>query len=249
VADSIVMGVDIGGTGIKGAPVDIDKGELVGERFRILTPQPATPKAVADVVGEIVEHFDWTGPVGATFPAVVKGGVTLSAANVDKEWIGTNANDVLSQRLDLPVTVLNDADAAGLAEMRFGAGRDRSGVVIMVTLGTGIGCGMFLDGQLVPNTELGHIEIDGADAETIAADSVRERKDLSWKKYATRVEQYLRRLDALLWPDLIIIGGGASKKADKFLPLVDVRPEVVAATLQNEAGIVGAALAAAGARQ
>jgi polyphosphate glucokinase len=245
VADNVVMGVDIGGTGIKGAPVDIEKGELAGERFRILTPQPATPKAVADVVAEVVEHFGWKGPVGATFPAVVKDGVTLSAANVDKEWIGAKADDLFSERLDLPVTVLNDADAAGLAEMRFGAGRDRSGVVIVVTLGTGIGCGMFLDGKLVPNTEFGHIEIDGHDAETIAADSVRERKELSWKKYATRVEEYLRRLDALLWPDLVIIGGGASKKADKFLPLIKVRPEVVPAKLQNEAGIVGAALAAA----
>jgi polyphosphate glucokinase len=248
VADNVVMGVDIGGTGIKGAPVDIDKGELVGERLRILTPQPATPKAVADVVSEVVEHFSWNGPVGATFPAVVKDGVTLSAANVDKEWIGANAEDLFTERLDLPVTVVNDADAAGLAEMRFGAGRGRNGVVLTITLGTGIGCGMFLDGKLVPNTEFGHIEIDGKDAETIAADSVRERKELSWTKYATRVEQYLRRLDALLWPDLIIIGGGASKKAEKFLPLIDVRPEVVAATLQNEAGIVGAALAAADAR-
>jgi polyphosphate glucokinase len=248
VADNIVMGVDIGGTGIKGAPVDIDKGELAGERFRILTPHPATPKAVADVVGEVVEHFTWNGPVGATFPAVVKDGVTLSAANVDKEWIGANADELFTQRLNMPVTVLNDADAAGLAEMRFGAGRGRTGVVIMVTLGTGIGCGMFLNGKLVPNTELGHIEIDGKDAETMAADSVRERKELSWKKYAGRVELYLRKLDALLWPDLIIIGGGASKKAEKFLPLIDVRPEVVPATLQNEAGIVGAALAAADAR-
>jgi polyphosphate glucokinase len=248
VADNIVMGVDIGGTGIKGAPVDIDKGELAGERFRILTPHPATPKAVADVVGEVVEHFTWNGPVGATFPAVVKDGVTLSAANVDKEWIGANADELFTHRLNMPVTVLNDADAAGLAEMRFGAGRGRTGVVIMVTLGTGIGCGMFLNGKLVPNTELGHIEIDGKDAETMAADSVRERKELSWKKYAGRVELYLRTLDALLWPDLIIIGGGASKKAEKFLPLIDVRPEVVAAMLQNEAGIVGAALAAADAR-
>jgi polyphosphate glucokinase len=248
VTDNVVMGVDIGGTGIKGAPVDIDKGELAGERFRILTPKPATPKAVADVVAQVVEHFDWKGPVGATFPAVVKDGNTLSAANVDKEWIGANADEIFTQRLGNDVTVLNDADAAGLAEMRFGAGRDRKGLVIMVTLGTGIGCGMFLDGKLVPNAELGHIEIDGKDAETQAADSVRVRKELSWKKYAPRVEAYIRKLDALMWPDLIILGGGASKKADKFLPLIKVRPEVVAAQLLNEAGIVGAALAAADAR-
>jgi polyphosphate glucokinase len=244
-SDNIVMGVDIGGTGIKGAPVDIDKGVLVGERFRILTPQPATPKAVAEVVGEVVEHFGWKGPVGATFPAVVKDGITLSAANVDKEWIGANADELFTERLDMPVTVLNDADAAGLAEMAFGAGKGRNGIVIMVTLGTGIGSGMFLDGKLVANSELGHIEINGKDAEKRAADSVRVRKELSWKDFAKRVEEYIRKLDALLWPDLIIIGGGASKKGEKFLPLIDVRPEVVAATLQNEAGIVGAALAAA----
>ena len=168
-ADNIVLGVDIGGTGIKAAPVDVQKGELAGERLRILTPNPATPKAVADVVGEVVEHFDWKGPVGAAFPAVVKDGVTLTAANVDKEWIGANAGALFTERLNLPVTVLNDADAAGLAEMRFGAGRDRGGVVIIVTLGTGIGCGLFHDGKLVPNTELGHIEIDGKDAETFAS--------------------------------------------------------------------------------
>ena len=239
------MGVDIGGTGIKGAPVDLDKGVLTEDRLRILTPQPATPKAVADVVAEVVNHFGWVGPVGATFPAVVKQGVALSAANVDREWIGTDAAALFTQRLGSPATVVNDADAAGLAEMRYGAGAGRSGVVVMITLGTGIGCGMFVDGKLVPNTELGHIEIDGKDAERLAADSVRERKELSWKKYAERVEEYLRRLDALIWPDLVIIGGGASKKAEKFLPLIDVRPEVVPAALQNEAGIVGAALAAA----
>ncbi len=248
VAENLVMGVDIGGTGIKGAPVDIERGELAGERFRILTPHPATPKAVADVVGEVVEHFGWKGPVGATLPAVVKDGFTLSAANVDKEWIGANADEVFTQRLEMPVTVLNDADAAGLAEMRFGAGRDRAGVVIVVTLGTGIGSGMFLDGKLVPNSELGHIEIDGKDAERLAADSVRVRKELKWRDYAKRVETYIRKLDALLWPDLVIVGGGASKKAEKFLPFIEVRPEVVAAKLQNEAGIVGAALAAAGDR-
>jgi polyphosphate glucokinase len=241
----IVMGIDIGGTGIKGAPVDVDKGELAGERFRILTPHPATPDAVAGVVKQVVDHFDWKGPVGCTFPAVVKDGVTLSAANVDKSWINADAGRLFSETLSTRVLVLNDADAAGLAEVRFGAGRDRKGVVITVTLGTGIGCGTFVDGNLVPNTEFGHIEIDGRDAETFAADSVRERKRLSWKKYATRVETYIRRLDGLTWPDLVIIGGGASKKADKFLPRIKVRPEVVAAELQNEAGIVGAALAAA----
>jgi polyphosphate glucokinase len=245
VSDNIVMGVDIGGTGIKGAPVDVEKGTLAGERFRLLTPSPANPTNVSDVVAQVIEHFDWKGPVGTTFPAVVKNGVTMTAANVNSKWVGTDAEKVLSERLGSPTIVLNDADAAGIAEMRFGAGRDRKGVVLMITLGTGIGCGMFHDGVLIPNTELGHIEIDGKDAEAMAADSARERKGLSWKKYAERVEKYLRRLDALLWPDLIILGGGASKKADKLLPHIDVRPEVVAATLLNEAGIVGAAIAAA----
>jgi polyphosphate glucokinase len=244
-SEGIVMGVDIGGTGIKGAPVDVNAGTLADERFRLLTPSPATPKAVADVVAEVVDHFDWKGPVGAAFPAVVKNGVTLTAANVNKRWIGTDAQALLSERLDTPTVVINDADAAGLAEVRFGAGRGRMGTVVMITLGTGIGCGMFHDGVLIPNTELGHIEIDCKDAETMAADSVRERKGLSWKEYAERVERYIRHLDALIWPDLVIIGGGVSKRDDKWLPRIDVRPEVVTAALLNEAGIVGAAVAAA----
>src|SRR3954464_14045023 len=245
VDSNVVMGVDIGGAGVKGAPVDVEKGTLTDERFRILTPKPGTPGAVADVVADVVDHFGWVGPIGAPFPAVVKNGVTLSAANVDKTWVGTDAAALFTQRLGSPTVVLNDADAAGLAEMRFGAGRDQHGVVVMITLGTGIGCGMFVDGTLVPNTELGHIEINGKDAELTASELVRERKKLSWKRYAKRVERYLQRLDALLWPDLMIIGGGASKKADQFLPRIKVRPPVVPAKLQNEAGIVGAALAAA----
>jgi polyphosphate glucokinase len=245
VGEQIVMGVDIGGTGIKGATVDVESGMLTADRFRILTPHPSTPKAVADVVVEVVNHFDWNGPVGATFPAVVKDGVTLTAANVDKEWIGTDADALFTDGLGMPVHMLNDADAAGLAEVRFGAGKDRKGVVVMITLGTGIGCGMFHDGVLIPNTELGHIEIDGKDAEKFAAEVVRENKGLSWKEYAKRVEKYLRRLDALIWPDLFVIGGGISKQADKWLPHIHVRPELVPATLQNEAGIVGAAIAAA----
>lgn len=243
--NEIVLGVDIGGTGVKGAPVDVQKGALTDERYRVLTPNPSTPDAVATTVKEVVDHFGWDGAVGCTFPAVVKDGVTLTAANVDKSWIGTDAAATFGATLGRPVVVLNDADAAGIAEMRFGAGRGRNGVVIVVTLGTGIGCGMFLDGRLVPNTELGHIEIDGKDAEKIAAEIVRERKGLSWKEYAARLQTYLTRLDALLWPDLVIIGGGISKQADKFLPHLDVRPEVVPAQLQNEAGIVGAAVVAA----
>ncbi len=243
--DHVVMGIDIGGTGIKGAPVDVLSGKLLADRCRILTPKPATPKAVANVVADVIDHFQWNGPVGATFPAVVKDGITLTAANVDREWIGTDADKILTDRLGMPVLMLNDADAAGIAEIRFGAGKGRDGVVVMITLGTGIGCGMFQNGVLIPNTEFGHIQIDGKDAEKLAADSVRERKGLSWKDYAARVQRYIRTLDALIWPDLVILGGGASKNADKLLPRLDVRPEVVAARLLNDAGIVGAAVMAA----
>jgi polyphosphate glucokinase len=242
----LVLGIDIGGSGIKGAPVDIGAGKLAGERVRVETPQPSTPEAVAKVVTEVASSFPAvSGPVGVTFPAVVKGGVLLTAANVDKHWIGIDADALLTKALGRDVSMGNDADLAGVAEMRFGVGRDQGGVVIMVTLGTGIGTAVFLDGKLMPNTELGHLEVDGKDAETRAAASVRERKGLSFTEWAPRVETYLKALDALLWPDLFIIGGGVSRKADKFLPLIKVRPKVVPAELQNEAGIIGAALLAA----
>lgn len=237
------LGIDIGGSGIKGAPVDTTTGELTAERFRVDTPQPATPDAVAEVVAQIVEHFAWTGPIGLTVPGVVKAGVVMTAANIDKGWIGTNAEALFAAATGQPCTVLNDADAAGVAEMRFGVGKGRGGVVIMVTLGTGIGFALFHDGVLVPNTELGHLEVGGKDAETFASARVREEKDESWKHWAHHVDKYLDRVDALLWPDLIIIGGGVSKKADKFFPHLDTRAELQPAALQNEAGIVGAALA------
>ncbi len=237
------LGIDIGGSGIKGATVDTTTGELTAERFRLDTPQPATPQAVAAAVEQIVEHFAWTGPIGLTVPGVVKAGVVLTAANIDKGWIGTDAQALFGQATGQPCTVLNDADAAGIAEMRFGVGAGRGGVVIMVTLGTGIGFALFHDGVLVPNTELGHLEVDGKDAETIASARVREEKDESWKHWARDVDKYLDRVDALLWPDLIIIGGGVSKKADKFFPHLGTRAELQPAALQNEAGIVGAALA------
>jgi polyphosphate glucokinase len=239
------FGIDIGGSGMKAAPVDLDKGELTDERFRIPTPQPATPEAMADVVAQLVEHFGWNGPVGVAFPAVVRHGVMHSAANVDKSWIGTNADALFTKAAGMDVHVVNDADAAGLAEMRYGAGRDRRGVVIVLTFGTGIGSGLFIDGVLVPNTELGHLEIDGHDAETKAAASAREREDLSWKDWAERAERYLQTLVMLFSPDLIIVGGGVSKRADKWLPHVQVAAELVPAALENEAGIVGAALVGA----
>ncbi|MFJ2033387.1 polyphosphate--glucose phosphotransferase [Streptosporangium sp. NPDC087985] len=239
------LGIDIGGSGIKGAPVDIVKGALTRERLRIPTPIPSRPKAVAAVVARIVEHFSWTGPVGVTFPGVVIDGVTRSAANVDQAWIGEDARELFTKATGLPVVVLNDADAAGVAEMAIGAGRGRAGVVLMLTLGTGIGSALFIDGHLVPNTELGHLEIRGKEAEKRASGSAREDHNLSWDRWAGRVEEYLQHIDALFSPSLIIIGGGVSKKSEKFLPGMTVRAPIVPATLQNEAGIVGAAMAAA----
>jgi polyphosphate glucokinase len=238
------FGIDIGGSGVKGAPVDLETGRLETERFRIPTPQPATPDAVASTVAQVVRHFDWDGPVGITFPAVVDRGVTRSAANVDPAWVGTDARAIFGQALGLPVTVVNDADAAGVAELRYGAGRGRDGVVIMTTLGTGIGSALFSRGVLVPNTELGHLEIDGHDAESRASDAARDREDLTWSQWAERLQRYYRRVEDLFWPELIIVGGGVSKKAEKFLPLLELRSEIVPATLLNGAGIVGAAMLA-----
>ncbi|MEU3687286.1 polyphosphate--glucose phosphotransferase [Streptomyces narbonensis] len=243
-----VFGVDIGGSGIKGAPVDLERGALTEERHKVLTPQPATPDGVAGCVVEVVEHFGWTGPVGVTFPGVVTGSTIRTAANVDKAWIGVDAGTFLSERLGgLPVTVLNDADAAGVAEMTFGAGRGRKGTVILLTLGTGIGSALFVDGRLVPNTELGHLELKGHDAETRASTKAREDEDLSWEHWAKRrVTKYLAHVEMLFSPELFIIGGGVSRKADRFLPLIEgIRAEIVPAELQNNAGIVGAAMAAA----
>ena len=238
-----VLGIDVGGTGIKGAPVDTRTGRLLADRHRILTPQPATPAAVAAVVGELAKFFDWTGPSGATFPAVIKDGVARTAANVDQSWIGTDVAARFAQAIGGPVTVVNDADAAGIAEMQFGAARGHAGVVIMVTLGTGIGSAVFHDGVLLPNTELGHVQMRGVDAEDIAAESVREGEALSWKKWSKRLDEYLRILEGLFSPDLFVIGGGVSKKSGKFIPRLEVQTEVVPAELLNEAGIVGAALA------
>lgn len=243
-----IFGVDIGGSGIKGAPVDLERGELAEERFKVLTPHPATPDKVADGVKEVVEHFGWTGPVGLTFPGVVTGGATIrTAANVDKSWIDTDARALFSDRLGgHDVTVVNDADAAGVAEMSFGAGRDRKGTVILLTFGTGIGSAVFVDGALVPNTELGHLELHGHDAETRASSKAKEDHDLTWEHWARRVQKYLAHVEMLFSPELFIVGGGVSRKSDKFLPLIqDIKAEIVPAQLQNNAGIVGAAMHAA----
>jgi polyphosphate glucokinase len=239
-----ILGIDIGGSGIKGAPVDIETGQLMAPRHRIETPDPAKPRAVAKVVTEISQHFDWHGPVGCGFPAVIRQGVAFTAANIHPKWIETNAEELFSDATGCSARVVNDADAAALAEMAFGAGRDRKGAVLLVTIGTGLGTALFVDGHLYPNTELGHIEIDGEDAELNASDAARKREKLSWKKWAKRFNKYLCTLERLVWPDLIILGGGVIKQQENFLPLLTVRTEVVPAQLQNEAGIVGAALAA-----
>jgi polyphosphate glucokinase len=238
------FGVDIGGSGIKGGQADLDTGELVGDRVKILTPQPATIASVVDVVREVVELDGWTGALGCTFPGVVRHGIIHTAANMGSHWIGSHLEELIHDATGRDVAVLNDADAAGVAEMHFGVGRGRGGVVIMTTLGTGIGSAVFLDGQLLPNTELGHLELDGKAAERRAAASVRERKNLSWEEWATRLQRYYRHLELLFSPDLFIVGGGVSRKSEKFLPMLALDTEIVPATLENQAGIVGAAMAA-----
>jgi polyphosphate glucokinase len=244
--DAVPFGIDFGGSGIKGAPVDLETGQFIGGRVRIETPQPSTPEAVAKVFDELLGHFpDCTGSVGVTVPAVVRNGVASSAANIDRAWIGTDADALFTEATGRDVHVVNDADAAGLAEVRYGAAAGRRGLVILTTLGTGIGSAIVYDGVLVPNSELGHLEIDGKDAEKSAANSVREKHDLSWSKWARRLTTYYRTLERLFSPDLIVLGGGVSKQADQFLHLVDIETEIVPAKLLNRAGIVGAALWAA----
>jgi len=240
-----VLGIDIGGTGIKGAPVDVATGKLLADRKRIETPRPATPENVLAIVKQVVQAFDWTGPTGITFPGVVTGGTIRTAANVDKSWIGVNAQDMARAHLGNPVTVLNDADAAGVAEMAHGAGVGAGSTVLMLTFGTGIGSALFTDGVLVPNTEFGHIEINGKEAEKRASEHAKALRDLSWSKWAGRVDEYMRHMEALLSPDLIIVGGGISKESERWVPLLTgVRAKIVPATLLNDAGIVGAAMAA-----
>ena len=239
-----VLGVDIGGSGIKGAIVDTTDGVFATERLRIETPQPSKPEAVAAVVGDISAHFDWNAAIGCTFPAVVKRGVTMTAANVDGAWIGADAQGLLEKATGNPVIVLNDADAAGVAEMKFGAGRERDGLVAILTLGTGIGSSLFIDGRLIPNTELGHLIIRGKDAEERATDRARQQRGYSWKQWGKRVSEYLEYLESLITPDLFIIGGGVSKRDQKFFPYLKCKTEVLPAQLRNRAGIVGAAVAA-----
>jgi polyphosphate glucokinase len=243
-----VLGIDIGGSGIKAAPVDVDTGKFLADRQKIETPRPALPDAVAGVVKELVTAFSWSGPTGIAFPGVVTHGVTRTAANLDPAWIELDAAALFGRAAGNPVRVLNDADAAGIAEMTFGAGVGEPGTVLMLTFGTGIGSALFVKGILVPNTEFGHVEIHGEDAEKRASERAKELHDLSWGKWAGRVDEYLHHIEAVLWPDLLIVGGGVSKQADKWVPrLTGVRARIVPATLLNDAGIVGAAMAGAAA--
>jgi polyphosphate glucokinase len=242
----ITLGIDIGGSGVKGALVDTDKGELVGERHRIETPQPATPKAVIKVVNKIVKHFSYQGPIGVGVPGVVLHGTVWSAANIDDSWVGHESQPAIAAKTGCPTIVLNDADLAAIAEMRFGAGAGKSGAVMVFTLGTGIGSAMFVNGQLVPNLEMGHLYLRNhkKDAESYAAGRIRKAEKLSWKEWGLRLNQYFQHIEFLFSPDLIIIGGGVSKKFEKFSPYIDTRAPIVPAKLRNEAGIIGGALSA-----
>ncbi len=237
-----ILGIDIGGSGVKGAIVDTKKGELITERYRIPTPQPATPEAVAKVINKITKHFDWHGPVGAGFPGVIQQGVARTAANVDNSWIDKDLNKLFSKATGCKVHVVNDADAAGMAEVKFGAGQGKMGTLLLVTVGTGLGTVIFSNGELVPNLEMGHIILHGADAELYATDAARKKLDLDWDTWADRFNEYLLRMEELVWPDMIIIGGGVSKKEDKFSKHITTKAKVVPAKLMNEAGIVGAAM-------
>lgn len=242
-----VLGIDIGGSGIKGAPVDLTTGELTADRLRIPTPKKATPSACADVVAKIVKHFGQEigdSPIGVTVPAPVVHGVVPWMANLDQSWVGVNVNKLFSERLERDVVLVNDADAAGLAEVRFGAAKGHPGLVIVTTLGTGIGSAMINEGRLVPNTELGHLEIAGHDAETRASAAAKAREKLSYERWSRRLQLYYATLERLFWPDLLVVGGGVSKNHDRFLPLLKLNTPIVPAELLNQAGIVGAAAVA-----
>ncbi len=240
-----VLGIDVGGSAVKGAPVDTKSGSLLHDRYRIATPIPVSPKQLAEHVNQIANHFNWKGPIGVGFPAVVLNGVVKTASNIDKSWIGTNAQQLFTQVTGCPTVVVNDADAAGLAEMRFGEGKNIKGTVLMLTIGTGIGSALFTNGKLVSNTEMGHVFLsNGLIVEKFAADSVRQAEELDWEVWSERLNTCLKEMEKLFWPELIIIGGGISKKPEKFLPAIHIKTPVVMAKQRNEAGIVGAAVAA-----
>jgi polyphosphate glucokinase len=239
------LGIDIGGTGMKAAPVDLETGKFAADRVKIATPRPAVPDAVAEVVQKLVEAFSWSGPIGCTFPGVVTNGVTRTAANLDPAWIGLDARALLCKAAGQDIRLINDADAAGVAEMTFGAGKGEPGTVFMVTFGTGIGSALFVDGILVPNTEFGHLEIRGKDSEERASERAKVANEMSWKHWAKNVNEYLDHIEALLSPQLVIVGGGISKQSEKFLPLMTgLQTRVVPAAMYNDAGITGAAMSA-----
>lgn len=240
-----ILGIDIGGSGIKGAPVNIEKGELVAEKFRIPTPKPSKPQGIAEAVKDIVEYFDWKGPVGCGFPTVIHHGKSVARGNIHKKWLGVQVDELFSQKTGLPVKVINDADAAGLAEMNYGAGIGKMGLVIMVTIGTGLGTGVFFNGQLIPNFELGRIYYkNGELIEYFASDAARKKEDLSYKVWGKRFNKFLKHVVRIFSPDLFIIGGGASSKFDKFEDQITIDVPILIAQHQNEAGIIGAAVAA-----
>lgn len=240
-----ILGIDIGGSGIKGAPVDVEKGELTAERYRVPTPEPATPESVAEAVKELVDFFQWQGPIGCGFPTVVQNGMSVTKSNIHKSWVGTRVDELFSEKTGLPVTVINDADAAGLAEMTFGAGKGKQGLVVVVTIGTGLGTGVFYDGKLIPNFELGRVFYKkGQIIEHYAADSARRKENLTYKTWGKRFNRFLKHTKRILSPDLFIIGGGASKKLELFRPQITVDVPILVAEKRNNAGIIGAALAA-----
>lgn len=240
-----VLGVDIGGSGVKGAIVDTRSGKMLTSRCRMQTPVPATPKALAQTLKKLADHFDWRGPIGCGMPGPIKDGRLVLAHNLDKSWVGVRASPLFSQATGCPTHVVNDADAAGLAEMTFGAGKGKAGVVVIVTLGTGIGSSIFVDGRLLPNTELGQFELRGKRAELRASARIRKERSLSWGRWAKRLQEYFDMVELLLWPDLVIVGGGVSRRADKFLPKIHLRAKIAPARFRNEAGLIGAALYAA----
>jgi polyphosphate glucokinase len=237
-----ILGIDIGGSGIKGAVVNTKIGVMLTERFRLPTPVISKPDAVAEVVSQIVKHFNWEGPVGCGVPSVVLDGVLLTASNIHTKWVGENAVEIFGRATGCPFFVINDADAAGIAEMEFGGGKGQKGTVLLLTLGTGIGSSIFTEGILVPNLELGHLKIRGKDAERRASDATRKRKNLSWEEWASRLQEYISTMEGLFWPSLIIIGGGVSKQADKFIPSLNTNARIIPAKMLNQAGIIGAAL-------
>lgn len=243
--NNLGAGVDVGGSGIKGAIVDLDTGEFASERVKIATPKPATPEAVAQTVAEVVSQLEWDGPVGVALPSVIKHQVAMTAANIDPAWIGTNVHELLTHHLGgREIAVLNDADAAGLAEVAFGEAEAKEGAAIFLTFGTGIGSAFFAEGRLFPNTELGHLLIDGTECEHMASSAVKDAEDLSYKEWAKRVDVVLKEYDRLFNPTAFIVGGGISRKAEKWVPALTVDVPVIPAKLRNKAGIVGAAMAA-----